>query len=246
MQGTNEKLIKYYYSTHYKNHIPKNKTEWYYVLGRIDMNFAEILLSVKKESPVLDIACGVGYLEEYLLKQGFTNIHAIDLSEEQMNIAKEKLQEKNIDYKGKVKFIIRDAFEYLKDNTGYNIVAAIDFLDHIPKSKIMEFLQLAYNAMQKDGFLFVRITNAENPTFGARFYSDFTHETLFTKMSLQQCLEATGFKVLTIDYERMPLPDNKFKIIKQIIRKVGLKILGTFLGISSEAFVDDIIAIAKK
>ena len=72
------------------------------------------------------------------LKKGFTNIRAFDLSEEQIQIAKQKLEEYGLRY-DKVQLCIGDAFEYLRTNNGFAMIALIDFLEHLQKNKIMRF-----------------------------------------------------------------------------------------------------------
>lgn len=107
-------LIAKYYSAHYQHIMPQTREGWNWVIDRSELNLGNIFSSIPKNSRILDVACGVGYLEHYLLKKGFINIYAIDLSEEQINVAKEKLKSFNIDWEGKVKFEIADVFEYLK------------------------------------------------------------------------------------------------------------------------------------
>lgn len=54
-------------------------------------------------------------MEHYLLKKGFTQIHAVDISEEQIQVAKSKLNEHGFDFADKVQFYLSDAFEFLKE-----------------------------------------------------------------------------------------------------------------------------------
>jgi methyl halide transferase len=64
-----------------------------------------------KNSPILIPGCGNAHEAEYLLKQGFTNITLIDISEVLVNILQEKLQfyiEKH-----SVRIIHQDFFEHL-------------------------------------------------------------------------------------------------------------------------------------
>lgn len=75
-------LIKTYHSTHYRHIMPQTVEGWNWVIDRIEVNFGDIFSSLPKDSLILDVGCGVGYLEHYLLKKGFTRIEAIDLSEE--------------------------------------------------------------------------------------------------------------------------------------------------------------------
>ncbi|MEW6408077.1 MAG: class I SAM-dependent methyltransferase [Patescibacteria group bacterium] len=255
-----EKLMNQYYSTHYSRIMPKTIEEWQWVIERIELNFGKFFDAIPRDSLILDIACGVGYLEYYLLKKGFTKIHAIDLSEEQIKIAKNKLQEFRCDFSNKVKFYAIDAFEYLKTNllppppsgiikNSYTVIAMIDLLDHLEKDKVIEILDLSKHALQDKGFICIRVSNACTPMFPSFFYSDFTHKTPFTLSSIQQCFSLTGFKVINMNYEKIPKRRNKIGSIGQLnrfIRLIGLKLLGSFLGMPSAAFSRDLIAIGKK
>lgn len=245
-------LITQYYSTHYERFIPKTSEEWERVLKRIELNFGNFFDSIPKNSLILDIACGVGYMEHYLLKKGFTQIHAVDISEEQIQVAKSKLNEHGFDFADKVQFYLSDAFEFLKrkNKNSYDVVTIIDFLDHLEKDKVIELLDLVNNALHCGGFIFVRVINADNPMWGRYFYHDFTHQTPFTPNALQQCLSATNFEVVKLSYEVMPLmKKNKLDLItelKRSIRWAGLWFLGKFLGIPPQAFTENLIAVAKK
>lgn len=227
--------------------MPKTPEGWDFVISRVELNFGEFLNAIPQDSPILDVPCGVGYLEYYLLKKGFTKIHAVDLSEEQIQVAKSKLREYGHEFDGKVEFHVADAFEYLKKGHSYAAIAMIDFLEHLEKDKILEILGLSYDALQPGGFLFLRVTSADNPMWGRFFYRDFTHVTPFTPDSLHQCLRATGFEVIKVDYEVLPRICGSWIIkLKQSIRYRGLWFLGKFLGIPPQAFTEDLIAVAKR
>lgn len=242
-------LIRRYFSTHYQHYIPKTVELWNWVIDRIELNFGDIFSSIPRHSLILDVACGVGYLECYLLRKGFTNIHAIDLSGEQIKIAKEKLTEHGLDYNGQVEFEVVDAFEKLRKSRNYNVLVMVDFIEHFSKNEILELLHLSYDALHDGGLFILRMPNAENLMFGS-FYHDFTHETPFTIRSIRQCLTMSGFQVIRINYEKMPEIKGKIwsvRRFKQFIRFLGLALLGKLLGISpAAAFSGDLVAIAKK
>lgn len=98
--------------------MPQTAEGWEWVLNRIELNFGDIFTYVHKNNKILDLVCGVGYLEYYLLRRGFTNIYAVDLSQEQINVAVKKLEQFGINYKGNVEFELADALEYLKKQMG--------------------------------------------------------------------------------------------------------------------------------
>jgi len=231
--------------------MPQSIEGWNWVIDRIDLNFGEVFSSLPLGSRMLDVGCGVGYLEDYLLKKGFLKIDAIDLSDEQIQVAKEKLLEHGFDH-NVVNFHIADAFDYLRLAQGYDVVVMLDFLEHFTKDEIIELLQLSYRALNEDGILLLRVSNADNPIFAHYFYRDFTHETPFVPDSIHQILSIAGFKVLKVEYEKLPKIEMKGVHIRFIgrlrrwIRLAGLKVFAEFLGISHDAFTEDLIAVARK
>lgn len=245
-----QEMFERYYSTHYKFFEPKTEEEWNWVIDRIDLNFGDIFSNFPQDNLVLDMGCGIGYLEYYLLKKGFIRIHAIDYSPEQLQIARERLSKFGLKYEDKVRFEKADVFEYLRKNDGYNVVVMLDLLDHFAKDKIIELLKLLRNALLDNGLIIIRVTNADNPMFPYFFYRDFTHETPFTSDSIRQCLNLSGFEVLRVDYEMMPVPKGKyFGILRRfmyLIRRLGFKLIAKFLGMKSTAFTEDIIVVGKK
>lgn len=248
---TREKLVREFFSIHYERFMPKTERGWQWVLDRIELNFGEFFNNIAQNSPILDLACGVGYLEHYLLKKGFNNIDAVDLSQEQIQVAKDKLQEYGFNYAGKVEFHLADAFKYLeKSKNKYTVIAMIDFLDHLKKDEVIKIMNLANNALTGGGFLFLRATNTDNPMWGQFFYRDFTHETPFTPNSLRQCLSVSGFDIIKIGYEIIPkIRRSKLELtsyLKRFVRWVGLWFLGKLLDVSPDAFTEDLIAVAKK
>jgi len=218
------------------------------VLDGIRLNFDDVLSRLPRDSRILDIACGVGYLEDYLLKQGFQNIESIDLSGEQIAIAQQKLRERGIDFTGKVKFAVVDAFDYLRKSEQFALVAMFDIIEHFSKEEIGQLLRLTYTALRPGGLLLLRTPNADNPFFGRFFYHDFTHETPFTPDSMRQCLAAVGFDVEELEYERVDAPKahSPGQSIKRAIQRAGRKILAKFFEMRYAAFAENLVVIARK
>jgi len=240
-------LEQRYLSTHYIRFMPKTPEGWAWVLERLRLNFGEALSSLSRGSRILDAPCGVGYLEHYLLKEGFQRLDCVDLCEEEMNMARQKLAESGLNFEGKVRFILSDVFTYLEKVEPYDAIAVIDFLDHLKKDEVGELLTLAHSALRPDGVLLLRVTNADSPLFSQYFYRDFTHETGFTPNTIRQCLDAAGFKVENVDYEKVPCIKRTFvKSLKGRIRSAGLRVLARLLGIPRGAFAEDLIAVARK
>lgn len=237
------------YSGYYQDHVPRTKKGWNHVLARIELNFGEIFVSLPRDSLILDAGCGVGYLEHYLLEKGYSQIFAVDLSQEQIDAARESLANKGLSYRQRVTFEKQDAIEYLARGDKYDLIAMIDFLEHFPKEEVLDLLKLSRDSLREGGTLILRVINADNPNFGRAFYHDFTHETPFTADSIQQCLKLTGFTPHKIDYERNPLasriPKN-LAALKRFNYFLGQRAVARLMGISPHAFSEDLVAIARK
>lgn len=65
-------------------------------------------LRLKKDASIIDIGGGDGFLVDYLLKLGYTNITVLDISKNAINRAKERLGKDS----NKVKWIVSDITEF--------------------------------------------------------------------------------------------------------------------------------------
>lgn len=144
------------------------------------------LLPPDKNSLILDIACGAGHFLYYLQKEGYINAQGIDISEEQLQVAR-KMGIKNIQK--------ADLFDYLPKHPGkFDMVVANDIIEHLKKDKILEFLDLIFKALKPSGRVLIATLNAQS-LFGARgVFIDFTHEQGFTPGSLSQVMRTCNFE----------------------------------------------------
>lgn len=181
-----EEIYKKYITFQTKN-IPKNKTlndfkKQFVVFNRYYRNF----LPQNKNSKIVDIACGSGEIVYWLQEIGYSYAEGIDISEEQVELAN-FLGIKNIQR--------ADLREYLKNkNNFYDVIFAIDIIEHFSKEEIIEILKLIHNSLKSGGKLIIKTPNGES-IWGTRYlYSDFTHEFIFTERSLKEILLFIGFK----------------------------------------------------
>ncbi len=240
-----EKIYKNYFSWHYIDHLPRSKEQWDSVIARMDINLSKYFCNLNKDAFILDSGCGVGYLEHYLIKNGFTNIHAIDISKEQIEIAKKCLERNRINYNEKVEFKNVDIFEHLSlRNSKYDIITFIDVLEHFKKYQVFEIMELAYSALKENGTLIIRVPNMEHPFRSSyNYYQDFTHEIGFTRSSLKQCFLANGFKKAEVKFEKsIPLTSKS----KNILENSRRKLLSFILLTSSDSFNSDILGAGNK
>jgi len=243
-----DELISTYNSNHYDDYMPKNEQEWEAVIDRLEVNFSKHLQKIKKDDKLLDLPCGVGYLLHFLIHKGFTNIAAVDLSEEQVNQAKNLLSERNMDFTDKIKFEIEDAFSHLITNNKYKAIFLIDILEHFDRDRGADLIKACLSSLEPGGLLFIRTPNAETPMFG-RFYNDLTHITPYTVRSIKQLIQTCSLEIIDIDYEKIPYPRESPSILKQLKRiayEISQSILAKILGLKKEAFSENIYCVCKK
>lgn len=139
-----------------------------------------------KNSLILDIACGAGHFLYYLQKEGYINAQGIDISEEQLQVAR-KMGIKNLQK--------ANLFDYLPKHPGkFDMVVANDIIEHLKKDEVLEFLDLIFKALKPSGGVLIATLNAQS-LFGAKtVFIDFTHEQGFTPGSLSQVMRVCNFK----------------------------------------------------
>lgn len=85
--------------------------------SRADRKKIEKILKIsklKENSEILDIACGTGVLEEFLLENNPKSILAIDIAENMIKKAKEKYNDSRIEFKNEDFFNIKNKkFDYI-------------------------------------------------------------------------------------------------------------------------------------
>jgi SAM-dependent methyltransferase len=138
---------------------------------------------IAKTAPILDIGCGQGELIACLERDGYGSVAGYDISAEQVEIAHAN---------GHTSVRLGGYSDALA-GSHFAAIVAMDFLEHLPKREIIEFLGLAFRALAPDGPLIVRSPNADSP-FATTVYADFTHETPLSPRSLQQVGRACGFE----------------------------------------------------
>lgn len=148
--------------------------------------FNSFLPPDKKKGLVLDVACGAGHFLYYLQKEGYINAQGIDISEEQLQVAK-KIGVKNIQK--------ADLFDYLPKHPGkFDMVVANDIIEHLKKDEVLKFLDLIFRALKPSGRVLIATVNAQS-LFGARgLFITLTHEQAFTPESLSEVMRICNFK----------------------------------------------------
>jgi len=175
--------------------------------GRYFRRMLRAFLPSNKDAKILDLGCGTGVVLFNIQHLGYTNLAGVDRSPEQTRIAKQAC-------KGVVH---GDAFDYLSDcEEGFDLIIALDFLEHFTKDEVLKLLRLCYAALRPQGRLVVQTVNPDSPMALSCRYTDLTHEISVTPGCLRNLLTLVGFS----DYraqERGPIPYSFFSSIRFVL-----------------------------
>jgi 2-polyprenyl-3-methyl-5-hydroxy-6-metoxy-1,4-benzoquinol methylase len=147
-------------------------------------------LPLDKSARILDVGCGNGGLVFWLHGKGFAHTSGIDISKEQVDLAK-RLGIRNV-FHAQLQHYLTD-----KEHT-YDFIFLRDVIEHFTKDAIISVLDLIYSALTPGGAIIIQTPNAESPFSGRHRYGDFTHETSFTRSSISQVLGVIGFQKATV------------------------------------------------
>jgi SAM-dependent methyltransferase len=157
------------------------------LLAGIDPVFRKLFspyLPTNKQARILDLGSGYGEFLYFLQCAGYERAAGVDLDPKQVEIAR-SLGVRNL--------TCGDARQLLQESVGQlDFISAIDVLEHFPKHKAFELLNLIYAALRPGGRFLCQVPNAAT-FYLPLFYMDFTHETAFAPSSLKQALEMAGF-----------------------------------------------------
>jgi 2-polyprenyl-3-methyl-5-hydroxy-6-metoxy-1,4-benzoquinol methylase len=240
-QDYKEKFFSNYYSYHTKrlygtvslDSISNQFKFWKYY-------FSEYLPD-HKDIRILDAGCGNGGFVHWLLTLGYENTTGIDISSEMIEIGK-SINIKNIKQ--------ADIFDHLHVNKNtYEIIFCRDVLEHLNKSELVDLFLLFFDALKSNGKLIIQVPNGFSLNYGKIFFSDFTHETLFSESVVNQLANFAGFTSVKIK-EVEPVPHGLISTIRFILWQL-LKIkykLNLLIenGYSDGYFTQNIIAEIKK
>lgn len=145
---------------------------------------------------VLDLGCGNGELLASLRAMGFDRCRGVDLNEAKIARAKQYSIDVSSD----------DMFKaLLASKENYDLITAMDVVEHVPKLRTMEFLRLIRTRLKPGGRLILQTPNGSSPFFGGVRYGDVTHETCFTPRLLVEILKGSGFSDIEVR-EVTPIP----------------------------------------
>ncbi len=141
------------------------------------------LIETLKPSSILDIGCGDGYFLGILSNRIAKKV-GVDLSERAIKFA----QAMNND----ITYLNMDASEI---NDVYDIITAIEVLEHIPDSKVSEFIQILSDRVKKSGYVIISVPTTNIP-LNAKHYRHYT----FNLLKEQLANAKSTLKIVKHDY----------------------------------------------
>jgi len=152
--------------------------------GKSYEHFLKRILPKDKNAAILDVACGGGNLLYYFKSKGFTNIKGVDLSPEQVSLARQVSED----------VTLQDAIEYLREHPSeFDLIAGLDIIEHFPKDEVLNFLEAIKVSLRTSGMVVLQTPNLSGFMGSSVRFGDFTHEIGLTPVSLENLLRIAGF-----------------------------------------------------
>ena len=140
--------------------------------------------------PWLDLGCGQGQLMSLARDVGFRTIVGVDMSQEMLAGCRElAFDVRNEDA---IDFIRRSAAE------SFGVVSAFDFLEHIQRNDALRLLRDVRRVLKPGGIALIKVPNGASPSVGDIFFSDLTHESMWTPASITQLATLAGFSRIDV------------------------------------------------
>jgi SAM-dependent methyltransferase len=146
--------------------------------------YRPLLEGLSREGRVVELGCGPGHMLEFLQREGFRRVEGIDVSAEQVALARERGLNAHV----------ADVFEYLAREHGrLDAVLALDFIEHFDRNEVTRLAALLHEALTEGGRLILQTPNGSGLFPGQVISGDLTHMTIFSPGSMRQLLQAAGF-----------------------------------------------------
>lgn len=142
-------------------------------------------LPADRKAYIYEAACGPGILIRWLKKQGYSNITATDRSAPEIALAQ----------RTGLEVLTADSIEDLtkRAEASFDCVIAIDFIEHLPRDSMLDFLRSCHRVLKQDGSLILRAPNGDSPVVGRNLFNDITHVWAYTTIALRALAQIAGF-----------------------------------------------------
>lgn len=189
----------------------------------------------------LDLGCGGGEFLCFLSEIGFTDLCGIDISPQQVAIARGR---------GLSNVIEGDILAALNsDLRQYDVIATFNILEHLTRDELFILLDQIQQHLKPGGVLLAVVPNARG-IFGAKVrWADITHELSFTPESIRQVFATTDLELVSIR-ENGPLVHGAISLARwlvwQAVRLCALLVVMAETGnYWDRCFTQDMLVVAQ-
>lgn len=136
-----------------------DEVSWYQPIPQPSLKYIESF-GLAKSARIIDVGGGDSFLVDNLLKQGYTNITILDISEKALQRAKQRLGEDA----NKITWIVSDILDFKPPNK-YDLWhdrAALHFLTS--ENEIKKYIQTLEDAIEDDGKVIIGAFSEDGPT----------------------------------------------------------------------------------
>ena len=146
-------------------------------------------LPTDHSAKILDLACGKGWLLHFFLGLGYSNVHGVDISPDQVSHARQL-----------VPTVVQGSIlDYLQDHSNeFDLITGFDIVEHLTKDEVLQLLSLSYISLKPGGTVIVQTPNAASPWGGYYYFNDLTHEVGFNTNSLRRLMQMAGFTTIEV------------------------------------------------
>ncbi|QGY42321.1 methyltransferase domain-containing protein [Maribellus comscasis] len=133
------------------------QVSWYQQKPETSLHIIE-LLELPQNAKIIDAGCGDGYLPDFLIQKGYSNITLVDIADHALNSIKERLG------KNKIEYINADItnFVSIKKFDVWHDRAVFHFLNS--EKDILKYVDTVNKHVKKGGFLIIGTFSNNGPT----------------------------------------------------------------------------------
>lgn len=168
------------------------------VIGKGDFTYHSLINLIEKytknKNKFLDIGCGVGTIDFYILKLG-KEVVGIDISKNGISVAKKNAF--NLGFSKRLKFQILDFSKELP-NGKFDVIICSEVLEHLKNDTLA--VKKIKSILQKDGIIIASSPSQNAPLYRMGMLNKFDREVghlrRYTEKSYRRTFEESGLEIL--------------------------------------------------
>ncbi len=170
-------------------------------------------LPANKSAAILDAGCGYGALLLLLKNEGYTNVHGIDISSEQVATAHAL---------GLNDVVCGDLLDSGMLQKKWDAVIMLDVIEHLRRSEALSAVHAIHDALVPGGVFLARTPNVDGLMGTVLSFGDITHEMHLNPLSAKELMAATPFT----DVQVVGVAPTGGSAVVRILRAVVTPVVG--------------------